>query len=69
MRACLWDFDGDVLGSALFCGESAEERGIAILRVDEERGRGEAARALFARCGSRTSIGRGCVREHGDCGR
>ena len=31
MRACLWDFDGDVLGSSLFLrGENREDRGMAI---------------------------------------
>jgi hypothetical protein len=60
---------GMCLGRCCFCVKSGGDSGLAIERDEEEQCRWKAAWALFARCNSKTSIGRRCVREHGGCGR
>ena len=51
-----------------FCGKGAEDGGVVITRSDEDGCRGKPSGAVFAGFGSRTTIGRLCVGEHGDCG-
>ena len=48
---------GMCLGRRCFCAKSGGDSGLAIERDEEEQCRWKAAWALFARCGSRTSIG------------
>jgi len=60
---------GMCLVVAVFALKSGGDSGLAIERGEEEQCRWKAAWALFARCGSRTSIGQRCVREDGGCGR
>jgi hypothetical protein len=52
-----------------FCEETAGDGGMARERDDEVQLRQGAAWVLFAGCGSKTSVGKHCVGEHGGCRR